>query len=51
MVAIDSVIKGYRMLQLIIAALPIAVQAFIYLGLSIIAVHALVAVIKYFLGG
>lgn len=48
---VQSVLKGYQMLQLIIFNLPITFQAFFQIILSLIVIGSMVDVIKYFLRG
>lgn len=48
---VQSVLKGYQMLQLIIFSLPITIQAFFQIVLSLIVIGSMVSVIKYFLRG
>lgn len=48
---VQSVLKGYQMLQLIISNLPIAVQSFFSLVMAFIVIGSLVDVIKWFLRG
>lgn len=48
---VQSVIKGYTMLQVIISNLPIPIQAFFQLALAFVVIGSLVSVIKYFLRG
>lgn len=48
---VQSVLKGYQMLQLIIFYLPITIQAFFSLVMAFIVIGSLVSVIKWFLRG
>lgn len=48
---VQSVNKGYQMLWLIIASLPLPVQSFLTLLFAVFAINFLVAVLKWFLGG
>lgn len=48
---VQSVAKGYQMLWLLISAMPLPLQAFLQLFFAAFAIHFLVAVIKWFLGG
>ena len=48
---VQSVAKGYQMLHLLIASMPLPVQAFLSLLFAAFSLNFLVAVIKWFLGG
>lgn len=48
---VQSVVKGYSMLQLILSFLPVPIQAFFALALAFVVIGSLVSVIKYFLRG
>lgn len=48
---VQSVLKGYQMLQMIISALPITIQAFFYTVFALIVIGSMVDIIKYFLRG
>lgn len=43
---VDSVLKGYQMLQLILAYFPLPLKAFITMSFGLVAVNAMVRVIK-----
>ena len=46
---VQSLVKGYEMMSLILAACPLPVQALIQLGFASISIGCLVSVIRYFL--
>lgn len=48
---VQSVAKGYQMLAMIYASLPISIQALWQLVLAVIALSILVSIVKYTLGG
>lgn len=48
---VQSVIKGYQMLGIILAALPVSIQALFQLALAFIALGVLVKVIYNMVGG
>lgn len=51
MALVQSVEKGYEMLQLIISFLPLPVQAFLGLLFAVYSINFMTAIIKWFLGG
>lgn len=51
MVLVQSVAKGYQMIALLIASMPLPVQAFLGLMFAAFAINFLVSVLKWFLGG
>lgn len=48
---VQSVAKGQQMLWVIIASLPLPLQAFLSLLFAAFSINFLVSVIKWFLGG
>lgn len=48
---VQSVIKGYDMIRLLLSYLPVPVQTFFQLALAFVAIGSLVSIIKYFLRG
>lgn len=48
---VQSVIKGYDMLRMILSYMPVTIQAFFNLALAFIVIGSLVSVIKWFLRG
>lgn len=51
MALVQSVAKGYQMIQLLVSSLPLPFQALISLVFAAFAINFLVSVIKWFLGG
>lgn len=48
---VQSVIKGYQMIQLLISLLPLPLRAFIMLSFGLICVLAMVKSVTFLLGG
>lgn len=48
---VQSVIKGYEMIQLILSYMPVTIQALFQLVLAFVVIGSLVSVIRYFLRG
>lgn len=48
---VNSVLKGYQFIQLILSYLPAWVQAFVFLVFACFIVSAVIGVIKFLIGG